>query len=815
MRHSGGEDRLAGMFNSLPTPKERVGLMSARRCLRKRGGAGLFLLVVLGATVTVRADGLPGEFAVTQRWRDLFWTHSAVNNAAFLTEENYTTMRLGFAPTVGAQFTLMEAGLSVPIGLYQTAGVSWLGNFSGSYPRTEISGSELVQTDEDISTSENLFLFTYAINPWNRLSVGANVTLVYQSLFPELGDEARTNIGYGFDLGATYRLLRHPWLGIHLMGLSMQNILAPNFSVESGSKESYARNLKLSYAMYLLERRIEVGADYDIKDFFSQADAFKTLGAGGEYVDAAQNLETELSFRLGVWLLRVFKLYAQFGLGEKGPEGEELPGYWGFAAGMNVPSVNQGRDLEVLYQFNNMLQGERVLSHTIYTRVEVGKHREELYARRMARLLDASPNDLYNKALTLYHQEKYWDAFFIFGQILAQFPDFFKNDWVHYYLRGCQEELDMREGSRDGYEHAIKTYPQSEVVPYCDLGIMRINYRNGNNAAVSNQFTKLNKMSTPDSLKHHAYYLMGETQMRQKNYAKAIQLFSVIPASHPSYVFAQHSQAVAYVLSNNMQRARESLEAAIQAEVSTPEQKEAVNRSLLLIGYLFYEEQWLSKAVTALREIPSSSYYHEDALLGLAWTAVKAQQWGDCLTAARNLQKTSEKLVLQSEAALLEAYGLLMQQNYSEAVTVLQMGIDKINKASAPDEDQLAVKGQKYQNDRIGYNEIAESAYELAMARQSELVVSMIDSLHTRQKSARKEIDDYLKYADEFERMKFFARNIETVKSDMDYALATAENLKGQKEVQQVEDETIEEQQDLQQEIEKIREEMEQLEQEE
>jgi hypothetical protein len=46
---------------------------------------------------------------------------------------------------------------------------------------------------------------------------------------------------------------------------------------------------------------------------------------------------------------------------------------------------------------------------------DFGKHREEVYARKMAKLSSLKPNDLYVKGVELYNQGNYWDAFFIFS----------------------------------------------------------------------------------------------------------------------------------------------------------------------------------------------------------------------------------------------------------------------------------------------------------------------------------------------------------------------------------------------------------------
>jgi hypothetical protein len=87
------------------------------------------------------------------------------------------------------------------------------------------------------------------------------------------------------------------------------------------------------------------------------------------------------------------------------------------------------------YQFMSIVDKEALTSsHTFYFRGDFGKHREEVYARRMARLASIGPTDLYNRARNLYAQEKYWESFFIFGKILVEYPDFFKNDWVQLHM---------------------------------------------------------------------------------------------------------------------------------------------------------------------------------------------------------------------------------------------------------------------------------------------------------------------------------------------------------------------------------------------
>jgi TolA-binding protein len=618
----------------------------------------LACLLLLSSFSLLYADALPDEYMVTSRWRDMFSRHSPSVNPAFLTEENYVSARICDGIILDGFFNLIEGGATVPIGLYQSLGFSYFGELDHAVTQTEFSGAnDSIIGSVKNSGSKHLFMFSYANNIWRGLSIGANVNLSY---YPNFGD-AITNVSG--DLGLSYRLLMHPVLGEHLLGATLQNITTfANFSNEVASS-----NVKLSWAAYFWERQIDAGIDFDVRNWYRALNK-----------DSTGTMEYKYQIRLGGWILRMLNLYAQFG-----------SNLFGVSAGVNVPHLNNGRDLQFLYQFNLMTDSKDVNSHSIYVRGEFGLHREEIYARSMVRSLDMAPNDLYIRACKLYYAGKYWDAFFLFSQIIVQFPTFFKNDWVQYYRGACLEKLDMRELSTQTYKDMKNDYGKSSAVPHADLGLMRIAYRDDNTGVVNGQFDLLNKPDVPDTLKFHAYYLMAQTHMKQKQYAQAIQLFSLIPETHPEYPFAQHSLAISYVLTYNMEEALTALGNCIEAKVQTNEQREIINRSYVFLGYMFYEQLALSKAITALRMVSKQSYYYEDALLGMCWTALRARQWNDCIANGQLLQKTTDKPPLQCEGMLIEAYAHLMLKAYGPALSVLTTASEKAKALAAPPADSL------------------------------------------------------------------------------------------------------------------------------
>jgi len=191
------------------------------------------------------ADGLAGEYLLTQRWRDMIAHHSPLTNAALMTEENYIATRFAFAPILAGAFKHFELGAVVPIGLYQSVGVTGLGSPEGFVETgREMGNGQLTAGDSSLSNLNSFFMLSYAWHFWNKLSAGINLNFAYSSSFGE------PTMGTGLDIGLTYRLLRHALIGDHLIGLSTVNLIAPSMGKSPvpnfKSTGQYSRDIKLS-----------------------------------------------------------------------------------------------------------------------------------------------------------------------------------------------------------------------------------------------------------------------------------------------------------------------------------------------------------------------------------------------------------------------------------------------------------------------------------------------------------------------------------------------------------------------------------------
>jgi hypothetical protein len=750
-----------------------------------RSATWLSVLFCAGQLASVWAD-VPGDVLITQRWRELYSNYSAVSNPAFLTQENYIALHGVFSPTFDNSL-MWEGGATLPIGLYQSAGVTWVG-ISSKLDST--SNNPTATTD----FSNNVFLLSYAINPWKGLSIGANADIVMQNTF------GYSSTGFGADLGLSYRLLKNALFGTHLLGINAQNLLAPSLTMESGNKETYARKLRFTLFSTYWEKRIESNFDYCIKDFMSNKDEWSNP-------DSAKTT-WEFTGRIGVTVLQMVKLSLLFGLDNQYPD--KLFRYFGFGIGVNIPAANQGRDLGAAYQFSQISSGDdQKNANTVYLRAELGRHREEMYARYMSRQLDAAPNELYIRALALYSAGNYWESFFLLSQILNEYPDFFKNDWVTYYSGSCQELLDMREISLLSFNALRMEYPQSAAMPAANLASMRVYYRNGDFANVSREFQALSAPGIKDSIQNAACFIMGQADMAQKGYQKACDLFKRVPPEHPDYVFAQHSAAIAYLAMNLPTEAVTLLQNCINAIAVTPGQKEIVNRSYLYLGYLLYEnlineDRPLSKAVTLLRKIPPASMYYNEALLALGWTAIKAQQAGDCVAMGQALQNCKNP-VFYFEGSLISAYGNMRQGNYLQAKDILVTASEKLATLRPPSEDSLALQRQRYLDTRASYEFLARKVAECAQKQQTGDVLQENNTLHGQQRDSKAKIDADLAYFDTYHKELFLTRNVATIKEDINYMLAVVSKRTADKASQKEYNKMIEKQKDIDKEIQKLK----------
>jgi hypothetical protein len=210
--------------------------------------------------------------------------------------------------------------------------------------------------------------------------------------------------------------------------------------------------------------------------------------------------------------------------------------------------------------------------------------------------------------------------------------------------------------------------------------------------------------------------------------------------------------------------------------------------------------------------VPRESYYYQDALLGLAWSAVMARQWPDCIELGSRLRQTSSRRVLKAEGAIVESFAYLQTKRYLEAAALLSSVYDMVQRLSSPDPDSLRVREEQYGMDRVVYDSLAEETNRFAQVEQVASSIQAMDQMHTRQRELKGTLDRFMIFRGEFARDTYFSRPIKTIQADVDYLYALAKRQAGVEKKVQDGLEYLRKQQDLNAEVERLKKELEELE---
>jgi hypothetical protein len=326
------------------------------------------IAAAIAIPAVAQSGGLPGGHLITDRWRSVYSTYSGITNPAFINGENYMAPRYLFTKTLESFYT-QEAGFTMPLGLYDAAGVAWIMNGVSPFEATNPDGTP---TGQKITDQGHFIALTYARNVWAGLTVGGNANIIAQNIADIPAEDKVGNamrFGFGMDFGLTYKALRHQLLGNHILGVSTNNI----FNMITGTDEKYAAALRFSLLSDFCKKRIYYGADFVMKDILNSAGDWDS-----DPSKVVKGMPWEFTQKVGANILRIFKLYLLVGFNNESLD------HYGFAFGARS-SLGILRNIEVMAQFvsitNPSSAAEANASHiTFYARTEFGKHREEVFA---------------------------------------------------------------------------------------------------------------------------------------------------------------------------------------------------------------------------------------------------------------------------------------------------------------------------------------------------------------------------------------------------------------------------------------------------
>jgi tetratricopeptide (TPR) repeat protein len=689
-----------------------------------------------------------------------------------------------------------QVGVLYPIRMNHTVGVTAI------MANASIEKRANANDDNPISLGYGDYWITanYGIKilPW--LMAGTNVKFRIQHQFEE---DTRIGMPPGFDLGVYFNPLDHYRYGDVGFSLNFQDIVPTTISWGSSDTTASVSSPRLRAGVRYSAFNDEVVADVEmvLDNAFGNfwREALESVKDEAAPVIPRYGAHVRYEFIPQVWL--------------KGGWTNNNISYVGLRLNLMYPlpeAINYlAADFDFGYAFSGLLTdlGADPRGFTLMSKLsaDFGPTREQRESRRLYNQLIAEPQNAYNEAMKLYVEGKYWEASFAFGKVLTLFPNFHLNDKVMYYMGNSYRFLHLNDIARDMYTEGMDKFSASQVRPKYLYGLMKIDYTEAKYESALKRHAFIVNLYPESDIRADADYLAGEIYFEQKNYESAKRMLEKIQPGDPPYLYAQYTLSII-----NIQEERSN--AAIQNLRTIVSDTSMKRPNLLLIdaantkmGHLYFEQVKLRQAVEAYQKVSAGSPYHEEALIGMAWSWIKVQQPKLCLQTLTPLTTNYPESPFLPEAYLLKGYANILLNRYKTAKNMLERCVELCKEDYVTERD-LQRRRQQFDQTEEEFQPTAEKIKQNALTRPVAQTLEQRDRLEDDYEEFAQEEENFFDYTLKAKSHSKFLRRKEKVLEDAQYALARAEEMLATRQ----ERETIEKQKEKE---EKIDEQIKELEQ--
>ncbi len=612
---------------------------------------------------------------------------------------------------------------------------------------------------------ENAYSLGYAYRmPWgfpsglaHKLAVGANLNLIQFNAFGTV-----TDISYGIDLGLGYNPFSTSRFGHLQIGLAVQNVLQPKVKIPSGQFYEIPRNVNFSVFWRGFNRRLELAGSVSAIDFTHKA----TEGGTGTEIVPTGRMTWYLSQMLGLKLKWNKLSYPVVG------------------ATVNVKRINLFRylqlDLDLSHDKLSADDQNRGFVYNLRILTRVGPTREERIGEARYRRLKLEPEDAYREAMRLYLARKFLLASYAFGKVITKYPSFHLVDQAAFYKGKSFENLRMHQAAREVYNDALKRYTDSDQRPKYMFQLMNIDYKEGKFDEATKRYQQLVNLYPESDVKSDADYVMGQMRFIQKDYHGSVALLSPILPGNANYIYSRFTIAMSYVNLKKTKEAEAAFQDIMEAKPTNASEQEMKEITAVKLGHINFgkEPPQLVKAAEFYGSVSASSSKYDEALLGLAWSFLKANRPKESATYASEIVSKLPNSLLVPEAHLLLAFSAYFDKDYDRCIKELDGAVSEAEKKAVTAQEIQKRKSENATN-TPEFMEVQKEAYQLANQLPTDRVLAKRDQLRPRFEEIQKKIESYLEFLREVEQVDKFLQNKDRIIKDAKFTKATVINIKG------------------------------------
>lgn len=713
---------------------------------------------VLGLTVAASslfADATYSPHKYQQNdWFAEFGGNTAMYvNPASIAETEQLEFSAAFFSSISGEASQEYVSLTFPMDYKHTLGFSFFENGAS------IDGGK--------SYGEYAFMFGYAYNLFQLVSLGVDISVLYINQFDDV-----KQVTFGSDIGISWNPLASSKLGYLLVGVALQNVLQPAIATSDDApavvlfteSEAYKIPANLNFSLFYrgLNRSLEAKIEASFIDIMHDDEE------GGE----GFNLET--SFTL--------TYYLSPHLGVRGRFTKE--GYFVAGATVNVKDVSIFRYLQLDLEMSHddlYAKKNRGFIWAVKITSRFGDTREEKIGEERYRRLKIEPENDYRAAMRLYLNRQFLEAAYAFGKVQTKYPAFHLVDQAAFYKAKSFENLRMHKAAKSVYEDAIKRYPQSDQKAKYHFQLMNIDYKEGKYTEAMSKYQNIAQKFGESDVKADADYVAGQIKFEQGLYQESVDLLAAILPGNANYFYARYTMGIAYSRLGKFEEAENCFRDITEQQYSNQSEQDLQDAARVKLGHLYFsgEKADIAAAAQMYGQVQAGSPVYDEAMLGIAWSFLKVNKPDEAMKPAKWIISNLPESFLVSEAYLVQGYCYFMKKDYQNAAKSLEQAEAKTEKPAVSVAARDSAR-QAYDAMQSEFDSVQVQALDLARQLPTPRVESKREALRPTFDKANQAIEDYAAFTQRAIQSDRFESNRKRILEDAGFTLATVKTKMGQ-----------------------------------
>ena len=705
-------------------------------------------LAVASTSLFAEATYTPNKYQQNDWFAEFGGNTAMYVNPAGISETDQLEFSAAFFSTISGEASQEYVSLTYPIDYKHTLGFSLFENGAS------IEGGE--------SYGEIAAQFGYAYRLFHLLSLGVNLDVLYINQFDEL-----KQLTVGADVGLSWNPLASSKYGYLLIGVAVQNLLAPAVSeadgdgsfkfVLMGAADAYKipTNLNVSFFYRGFNRLLEMKAEFSLIDIIHDSD------------EGGKGANLEMSFTLTYYLSSHLGVRARF----------TKEGYPVIGATVNVKDVSIFRylalDLEMSHD-DLWAKKNRGFVWAVKLTSSFGDTREEKIGEERYRRLKIEPENDYRAAMRLYLNRQFLEAAYAFGKVQTKYPAFHLVDQAAFYKAKSFENLRMHKAAKSVYEDAIKRYPQSDQRAKYHFQLMNIDYKEGKYTEAMTKYQNIAQKFGESDVKADADYVAGQIKFEQGLYQECVDLLASILPGNANYFYARYTMGIANSRMGKFDEAENCFRDITEQPVSNQSERDLQDAARVKLGHLFFsgEKPDIAAAAQMYGQVQKESPVFDEAMLGIAWSFLKVNKPDEAIKPAKWIISNLPESFLVSEAYLVIGYCHFMKKNYQDALEALTQAEKRteqpIVSVAARDSARQAYDAMQSQ-----FDSVQVIALDLARQLPTPRVESKREALRPTFNKANQAIEDYASFMQRSIQSDRFESNRKRILDDAGFTKAT------------------------------------------